>query len=55
MFDVFGAIIRWQGQERVALVHQSDGKYLLGMTPLTGNRPILDATEDGDVSIEILE
>ena len=55
MFDIYGAVIRWQGQERVAIVHESDGKSLLGMALLTGNRIIVDAREAGDVSIESLE
>ena len=55
MFNVYGAIMRWQGQERVALVHESGGKSLIGMVLLTGNRLVLDATENGDVSIESLE
>ena len=55
MFDIYGAVIRWQGQERVAIVHESDGKSLLGMALLTGNRLIVDAREAGDVSIESLE
>ena len=55
MFNIYGAIIRWQGQERAALVHESDGKSLMGMALLAGNRLVLDATEDGDVSIESLD
>ena len=55
LFDVYGAVIQWEGRERAAIVHASDGKSLLGMALLSGNRIVVDAKDGGDVSIEALE
>ena len=54
MFDVYGGLTLWHDQPRVAVIHRTDGRPLVGMSMLSGSRLIVDAREDGDVIIEEL-
>ena len=49
--DIYSALVSWHGRSRPALVHQSDGKPLIGMALLTGSRLTVDAWEGGDVTV----
>ena len=51
-FDIYGAFIQWHGQDRPAIVHQAEGKPLMGMALLNGSRLLVDAWEGGDVIID---
>lgn len=51
-FDIYGALIQWHGQVRAAIVHQAEGKPLMGMALLDGSRLLVDAWEGGDVTID---
>lgn len=52
--DLYLGIVLWQGEERIAEVFRTDGKPLIGMPLLYGNRLILDVVTDGEVTIETL-
>jgi clan AA aspartic protease len=48
------AIVEWQGEKRIAQALRTDGKPLIGMSLLYGNRLTLDVVTDGEVTIETL-
>ena len=48
------AIVEWQGEKRIAQALRTDGKPLIGMSLLYGNRLTLDVLTDGEVTIESL-
>lgn len=52
--DLFVAAVEWHGARRQALVLQTDGGALLGMTMLEGSRLLVDVIEDGQVLIQEL-
>lgn len=53
--EMYLAIVLWQGEERIVQVLRTDdGKPLIGMSLLYGNRLILDIVTDGEVTIETL-
>ncbi len=52
--DLYLGIVLWQGEERIVEVFRTDGKPLIGMSLLYGNRLILDVVTDGEVTIEPL-
>lgn len=53
--EMYLAIVLWQGEERIVQVLRTDdGKPLIGMSLLYGNRLILDVVTDGEVTIETL-
>ena len=52
MFDMYGGLVIWHGQLRVAVIHRTNGNPLVGMALLSGSRLIVDAREGGDVIIE---
>lgn len=47
-------MVLWQGEERIVQVLRTDGKPLIGMSLLYGNRLIVDVVTDGTVTIENL-
>ena len=53
-FEVFAAIVNWDGQVRVAPVFQADGPPLLGMALLWGSRLTVDAQAGGSVVISAI-
>ena len=53
--DLYLGIIVWHAEKRVVQVLRTDdGKPLIGMSLLYGNRLILDIVTDGEVTIETL-
>lgn len=48
------AIVLWHGEERIVQTLRTDGKPLIGMSLLYGNRLTLDVVIDGEVTIETL-
>ena len=54
-FDVYLAVIRWHGRPTDTLVLKSDGAPFLGMTLLWGSRLMLEASHEGEVTIEEIE
>jgi len=52
VLDLYLATILWHGQEREVLVLQAEGRPLMGMALLSGNRVIFHVVDDGDVLIE---
>ena len=52
--DVYTAVVRWQGVERLVPAIEVKGAALLGMALLHGSRLTLDAVPDGPVRIEPL-
>lgn len=50
-FDLYGAIIQWDGQERHVLVLASLSPTLVGMTLLKGYTLFIDAIDGGEVRI----
>jgi clan AA aspartic protease len=50
--EIYSALTLWHGQPRPVLVYQIEGIPLIGMAMLSGSRLIVDAWEDGDVTIE---
>ena len=53
--EMYLAIVLWHGEERIVQVLRTDdGKPLIGMSLLYGNRLILDIVTDGEVTIETL-
>ena len=53
--DLYLGIIVWHAEKRVVQVLRTDnGKPLIGMSLLYGNRLTLDVVIDGDVTIETL-
>ena len=53
-FAVYAGLTRWNGQERLTPILESDSEPLLGMAMLWGNRLTMDAVDGGDVIIEAL-
>ena len=53
-FEAYLAAVAWHGSPRDALVLKSDSTPLLGMTLLWGSRVTLDASTNGEVTIEEL-
>ncbi len=47
-------MVLWQGEERIVQVLRTDGKSLIGMSLLYGNRLTLDVVTDGEVTIQTL-
>lgn len=47
-------MVLWQGEDRIVQVLRTDGRPLVGMSLLYGNRLILDVMTDGEVTIETL-
>lgn len=45
-------MVLWQGQDRIVQVLRTDGRPLVGMSLLYGNRLILDVVTNGEVIIE---
>ena len=52
--EMYLAIVLWHGEERIVQALCTDGKPLIGMSLLYGNRLTLDVVTDGEVSIESL-
>lgn len=52
--EMYLAIVLWHGEERIVQALCTDGKPLIGMSLLYGNRLTLDVLTDGKVSIESL-
>ena len=54
--EMYLAIVLWHGEERIVQVLRTDdGKPLIGMSLLYGNRLILEIVTDGEVTIETLQ
>lgn len=51
-FDLYLAVVIWEGQERDVLVLATDGMPLIGMSLLRGHRLFLDIVDGGEVIIE---
>lgn len=51
-FDLYGAIIIWDGQEREILVLASEAYPLVGMSLLKGYNLSIDVIDGGEVRIE---
>ena len=51
-FDVYTALIDWNGQRRQVEVHSADGDPLIGMAMLRDHDLHVRAIPDGPVSIE---
>lgn len=51
-FDLYGATLLWDGQEREILVLASEAHPLVGMSLLKGFRVCIDAVDGGEVRIE---
>lgn len=54
MFEIYGALVTWHGEYRPVLVYKTRGEPLVGMALLEGSQLMVDAREDGDVTIEEL-
>ena len=52
--EMYLTIVLWHGEERIVQALCTDGKPLIGMSLLYGNRLTLDVVTDGEVSIESL-
>lgn len=53
--EMYLAVVLWHGEKRIVQVLRTDdGKPLIGMSLLHGNRLILDVITDGEVTIETL-
>ena len=52
--EMYLAIVLWHDEERIVQVLRTDGKALVGMSLLYGNRLTLDIVTDGKVTIEAL-
>lgn len=52
--DLYLGMVLWQGENRIVQVLRTDSRPLVGMSPLHGNRLILDVMTDGEVTIETL-
>ena len=53
--EMYLAIVLWHGEKRIVQVLRTDdGKPLIGMSLLHGNRLILEVITDGEVTIESL-
>lgn len=52
--EMYLAIVLWHGEERIVQVLSTEGKPLIGMSLLHGNRLTLDVVTDGEVTIESL-
>ncbi|MYC77660.1 clan AA aspartic protease [Candidatus Poribacteria bacterium] len=53
--EMYLAVVLWHGEKRIVQVLRTDdGKPLIGMSLLHGNRLILDVITDGEVTIEPL-
>ena len=50
-FAVYPGLTRWNGQDRLTPILESDSEPLLGMAMLWGSRLTVDAREGGDVVI----
>ena len=48
------AIVEWQDEKRIVQVLRTEGKPLIGMSLLYGNRLTLEVVPDGEVTIESL-
>ena len=55
MTDTYAARVVWDGEMRMAVVHEADGEPLLGMALLWGNRLTLDVQPDGNVIIDKIQ
>ena len=55
LFDIYAALVDWDGQIRPVIVHEAGGKPLVGMSLLTGSRLLVDAYEGGDITIEKIQ
>ena len=53
-FPVYAGLTRWNGQDRLTPILESDSEPLLGMAMLWGSRLTVDAEDGGDVVIEAL-
>ena len=53
--EMYLAIVLWHDEERIVQVLRTDGKALVGMSLLYGNRLTLDIVIDGEVTIETLQ
>ena len=52
--DLYLAVVVWHEEKRIVQTLRTDGKPLIGMSLLYGNRLILDILTDGTVTIENL-
>ena len=52
--DLYLGIVLWHGEQRIVQVLRTDGKPLIGLSLLYGNRLTLDVVTDGTVTIENL-
>ena len=50
-FEIYGVLVSWLGAVRPVLVHQSEGRPLIGMALLSGCRLTVDAWDGGPVVI----
>ena len=53
IFDLYEAVIIWDGQQREILVLVSEADALVGMALLKGFRLTIDAIDGGEVRIEV--
>lgn len=51
-FDLYEAVLEWDGSERTILVLASEAHPLVGMSLLKGFRLVIDAIDGGEVRIE---
>ena len=51
-FEVYGVLVSWHGVARPVLVHQAEGRPLIGMSLLADCRLTVAAWEGGEVVIE---
>lgn len=54
ILNVYLAKVLWHGREREVLALEADGRPLVGMSLLYGNRVVLAVVDGGDVTIDPL-
>lgn len=54
LFDVYEAVVEWDGAERVILVDEADADPLIGMRLLRGYELLMQVRDSGDISISPL-
>ena len=51
ILDLYFALVQWHSQTRPVMIHQADGRPLMGMALLSGSHLLVDASEGGEVTI----
>lgn len=51
-FDLYGATVVWDGQDRAIFVLETEGEPLIGMSMLRGYHLFVDVIDGGDVRVE---